>query len=58
MPFELLPAAQQFVTGHNFAELPFVNDAGFDELKDAGFIFSAAGLQGDGCEVFGSKNLG
>jgi hypothetical protein len=56
LSFELIPAVEQPVTGHDLAELPFVDGIGFDELKNAGFIFAASGLQRDGGEVFGGKD--
>jgi len=44
------------VTRRNLAELPFVDGIGFDELKQAGFIFAASGLERDGREMFGGED--
>ena len=44
LSFELLPTLEEAVTRHNLAELPFVDGIGFDELKQAGFIFAASGF--------------
>src|SRR6266550_5516583 len=56
LSFELLPTLEEAVTRRNLAELPFVDGIGFDELKQAGFIFAASGLERDGREMFGGED--
>jgi hypothetical protein len=56
LSLELLPTATQSMTAKDSVQLVEIEDAGFDKLKDAGFVFGTTGIECDGHDVLGGKD--